>query len=76
MAKVSLRCFCQELEYLLALKKSIADANPNIAKVLNPIADALDTATIQDLNTQVDIAGKQPADVAKTWLQSKGFIGK
>jgi len=60
----------------VTLKKSIADANPNIAKVLNPIADALDTATVQDLNTQVDIAGKQPADVAKTWLQSKGFIGK
>ena len=60
----------------VTVRKSVVDANPNVAKVLNPIADALDTATIQDLNTQVDIKGQQPADVAKTWLQSKGFIGK
>ena len=60
----------------ITVRKSVADANPNLAKVLDPIAQALDTTTMQDLNAQVDIQGKQPADVAKTWLQSKGFIGK
>jgi len=60
----------------VTVRKSVADANPNLAKVLDPIAQALDTTTMQDLNAQVDIQGKQPADVAKTWLQSKGFIGK
>jgi len=60
----------------VTVRKSVADANPNLAKVLDPIAQALDTTTMQNLNAQVDIQGKQPADVAKTWLQSKGFIGK
>jgi len=57
-------------------RKSVTDANPNLAKVLDPISQALDTATMQDLNSQVDIQGLQPADVAKNWLQSRGFIGK
>ena len=60
----------------VTVRKSVADANPNLANVLDPISQALDTPTIQELNAQVDIQGKQPADVAKTWLQSKGFIGK
>jgi len=58
------------------IRKSVADANPNVAKVLDPISQALDTATMQDLNAQVDIQGMTPTKVAQTWLQSKGFIGK
>lgn len=58
------------------IRKSVADANPNVAKVLDPISQALDTTTMQDLNAQVDIQGMTPTKVAQTWLQSKGFIGK
>jgi len=58
------------------VRKSVADANPNVAKVLEPISQALDNATMQQLNTEVDIKGSQPDKVAKTWLQEKGFIGK
>jgi osmoprotectant transport system substrate-binding protein len=60
----------------LTVRQSVANANPNLAKVINPIAQALDLATIQQLNADVDINGQQAADVARTWLQSKGFIGK
>ncbi len=60
----------------VTVRKSVIDAHPNLAKILAPIAQALDTPTMQDLNAQVDIQGKQPLDVAKAWLQSKGFIGK
>lgn len=60
----------------LTVRKSVLAANPNLAKVLNPIAKALDTPTMQQLNTEVDIQGLQPADVAQRWLQSKEFIGK
>jgi osmoprotectant transport system substrate-binding protein len=60
----------------LTVRQSVANANPNLAKVIDPIAKALDLATIQQLNADVDINGQQAADVARTWLQSKGFIGK
>lgn len=60
----------------MTVRQSVANANPNLAKVINPIANALDLSTIQQLNADVDINGQQPVDVARTWLQSKGFIGK
>lgn len=59
----------------VTVRKSVLDANPNLAKVLNPISEALNTATMQQLNTEVDIKGMQSSQVAKSWLQSKGFIG-
>lgn len=60
----------------MTVRKPVADANPNLAKVLNPIAKALDTTTMQQLNADVDVKGDQPEAVARGWLQSKGFIGK
>jgi osmoprotectant transport system substrate-binding protein len=57
------------------IRKSVLAAHPAIARVLNPVAAALDTATLQQLNTDVDVTGLEPADVAKRWLQHKGFIG-
>ncbi|GAB3444019.1 glycine betaine ABC transporter substrate-binding protein [Actinophytocola sediminis] len=57
------------------VRKPVADDNPDLGKILKPIADALDLATIQKLSTQVDIDGEQPVDVAETWLKDKKFIG-
>jgi osmoprotectant transport system substrate-binding protein len=44
-----------------------------IADALNAVSAQLTTADLVDLNKQVDIDRKQPADVALTWLQSKGL---
>jgi len=60
----------------LTLQEKTLKDHPQIEKVINPVAAALDDATLQDLNAQVDIKGKEPSEVAQTWLQSKGFIGK
>ena len=57
------------------VRKSVADKNPNLAKILKPIADALDLTTIQKLSAKVDIDGEQPDDVAETWLKDSKFIG-
>ncbi|MGH3358886.1 MAG: glycine betaine ABC transporter substrate-binding protein [Nocardioidaceae bacterium] len=55
--------------------KDVLADNPDIAKVMNPIAAALDEQAIQQLNAEVDIEGLQPEDAAKTWLQEHDFIG-
>jgi glycine betaine/choline ABC-type transport system substrate-binding protein len=34
----------------------------------------MDTATLADLYKQVSVDHKDLADVAKTWLKSKGFV--
>jgi osmoprotectant transport system substrate-binding protein len=58
------------------VRKPVADENPDLAKILKPIAEALDLTTIQKLSTKVDIDGEQPEDVAETWLKDSEFIGQ
>jgi osmoprotectant transport system substrate-binding protein len=43
-------------------------------KTLNDISAQIDTATLADLYKQVSVDHKDLADVARTWLQSKGFV--
>lgn len=43
--------------------------------VFNPISEALDLETMQELNARVDDDGEQPEAVAEDWLQEEGFIG-
>ena len=57
------------------VNKDVLADNPDIAKVLNPIAAALDEEAIQKLNAKVDIDGLQPEDAAEEWLQEHDFIG-
>ncbi|UYM07581.1 glycine betaine ABC transporter substrate-binding protein [Solicola gregarius] len=57
------------------VNKDVLADNPDIAKVLSPIAEALDEEAIQKLNAKVDIDGLQPEDAAQEWLQEHDFIG-
>jgi osmoprotectant transport system substrate-binding protein len=43
-------------------------------KILNDVSAQVDTATLADLYKQVSVDHKDLADVAKTWLKSKGFV--
>jgi osmoprotectant transport system substrate-binding protein len=43
-------------------------------KTLNDVSAQVDTATLADLYKQVAVDHKDLAEVAKTWLQSKGFV--
>jgi osmoprotectant transport system substrate-binding protein len=43
-------------------------------KTLNDVSAQVDTATLADLYKQVDVDHKDLADVARTWLQAKGFV--
>ena len=50
------------------VKTEVLDANPDIAELFAPIAEALDDETMVDLNAQVDVDGDDPEDVAREWL--------
>jgi osmoprotectant transport system substrate-binding protein len=41
---------------------------------LNAVSAKLDTATLLDLDTQVQSQNKDPLDVAKTWLKDAGLV--
>ena len=57
------------------VRKAVADKNPNLAKILKPVAEKLDLTTIQTLSSEVDIKGEQPEDVAQKWLEDNKFVG-
>jgi osmoprotectant transport system substrate-binding protein len=48
--------------------------NPELPKLLDPIFATLDEATLQSLNVQIDLDGKNPKDVARAYLMAKGFL--
>jgi osmoprotectant transport system substrate-binding protein len=58
----------------VTIRKAAYDKNPDIAKVFEPIAAALDNTTMADLNKKVSADGQDPRQVARDWLTSKGFI--
>jgi len=58
----------------LVMRKSFADAHPQIAQVLEPISRVLTNETITELNRKVDIDGREPATVARDWMVSQGFV--
>lgn len=56
------------------IRKDAYDRNPDVAKVLAPIARALDHGTILGLNAEVSSYGEDQRDVARRWLSDQGFI--
>ncbi|MGO3325887.1 glycine betaine ABC transporter substrate-binding protein [Gordonia sp. (in: high G+C Gram-positive bacteria)] len=58
----------------LTMRKETADAYPSLAVVTKPVLDALTSEEMVELNRQVDVDGREPADVARDWLVQKGFV--
>ncbi|WP_424347355.1 glycine betaine ABC transporter substrate-binding protein [Kocuria sp. CH-021] len=47
---------------------------PGMTEVMEPISAALTDDVMQELNRQVDVEGRDPADVAYEWMISEEFI--
>ncbi|MCZ4519199.1 glycine betaine ABC transporter substrate-binding protein [Rhodococcus ruber] len=58
----------------VVIRTPIADEYPEIAEVTAPISAALTNDEITELNRQVDIDGREPADVARDWMVKQGFV--
>ena len=56
------------------IRQSVYQAHPEIEKVIDPIAKALDMNTMQQMNANVDVKGDAPEDVAKKFLKDKGLV--
>ena len=57
----------------VVLKKT-NDAHPQILEVLRPLAAALTTDAVAQLNTLVSAKGENPSKVAEDFLKQKGFL--
>ena len=56
--------------------EAVMEAFPAVADLFAPVTAALTDDVLIELNAQVDVDGKDPADVAIAWLRSEGFIQK
>jgi osmoprotectant transport system substrate-binding protein len=56
------------------VRKKVLDKYPEIQKILEPIAENLDTSEMQAMNKAVDVEHKSEADVARAWLKEKGLL--
>ncbi len=55
-------------------KKTLSDY-PKLEELFAEISKKLTTKELLKLNSQVDIEGKTPANVAEKWLKDSGFVG-
>jgi osmoprotectant transport system substrate-binding protein len=56
------------------LRQEIADRYPEIAEITAPVSAALTIDAITELNKQVDVDGREPAEVARDWMVQQGFV--
>ncbi|MBA3308608.1 MAG: glycine/betaine ABC transporter substrate-binding protein [Nocardioidaceae bacterium] len=65
------------VKYNLAMTADaqVFEQSPELEEIFTPIAEALSTETMQDLNAQVDEEGLPPEEVAQAWLEDNGFLG-
>lgn len=67
--------FFVEYRGALTLRQETLDEFPAIADVMAPISEALTDEVMTELNAQVDVEGREPADVAEEWLDGEGLLG-
>ncbi|WP_338891539.1 glycine betaine ABC transporter substrate-binding protein [Rhodococcus sovatensis] len=68
------RAFFPKYNPALIMKKEFADAHPEVAEVMAPISARLTDEVMTELNRQVDVEGREPAEVARDWMVSEGFV--
>ena len=56
------------------VRGEVMDEYPEIADIIDPVFRTLDLETLQTLNAKIAVEGQNPADVARDYLTSKGFL--
>lgn len=56
------------------VRNEILEEYPEVADALNRLAGELDEETIAELNRQVEVEGRLPEEVSKTFLTQRGYI--
>jgi osmoprotectant transport system substrate-binding protein len=56
------------------ISKKVLDKYPQLRDLFQPVSDKLTDSVLIELNSQVDVEGREPADVAMDWLVKQGFI--
>jgi osmoprotectant transport system substrate-binding protein len=58
------------------ISKKVLDKYPQLRDLFQPVSDRLTDQVLIELNSQVDVDGREPADVAMDWLVKEGFVSR
>jgi osmoprotectant transport system substrate-binding protein len=56
------------------IREAVLKSYPQIARIVKPLMESFDRATLQQLNARVQIDGESDAAVAMDYLKSRGFL--
>jgi len=56
------------------IREAVLKANPQIARLVKPLMESFDRATLQQLNARVQINGESAQAVAEDYLQTSGLL--
>ena len=68
------RTFFPNYNLSAVVQTALLEELPQIADLFAPVTEKLTNDLLLDLNAHVDVDGKDPVDVALTWLLDEGFI--
>lgn len=68
------RKFFPSYNAAVTIRKDYLDQHPQIEQVLAPVAAKLTNQAVIQMSYQVDVLGKDWADVAKNWMVQQGFV--
>ncbi|MFG2077111.1 glycine betaine ABC transporter substrate-binding protein [Nonomuraea maritima] len=60
----------------VTVRQETYEKYPALETVLQPVIAKLDDATMQKMNSRVDVEGQEPGTVATEWLDENGFLGR
>ena len=56
------------------VRKDLVEQHPQIKDLFAPVSEKLTNQVLLRLNAEIDVKGREPADVAYEWLKSEGFV--
>jgi osmoprotectant transport system substrate-binding protein len=56
------------------VRNEVLEEHPEIAELLNPVFESLDLETLQGLNSQIAVEGRDASQVAREYLEQEGFL--
>lgn len=68
------RSFFPKYNASLVVREPVLEKNPEIADLFEPVAAKLTNEVIAGLNAEVDVEGRDPAEVAWDWLVEEGLV--
>ena len=58
----------------LVVRHTVLEDHPEIQELIEPVAEKLTNKVLLKLNAEIDVKGREPADVAAEWLTDEGFL--